>query len=73
MNRKTSADFDQNILNLYDEYVHGRIDRRGFVDQASRFAAGGVTAAALLQMLSPNYSLAQQVAKDDPRIEAGYA
>lgn len=73
MNRQTSADFDQDLLNLYDEYVHGRVDRRAFLDQASRFAAGGVTAAALLQMLSPNYSLAQQVAKDDPRIEASYA
>lgn len=72
MNRQTAADFDQDLLNLYDEYVHGRVDRRGFMDQASRFAAGGVTAAALLQMLSPNYALAQQVAKDDPRIEASY-
>lgn len=73
MNRQTAADFDQDLLNLYDEYVHGRVDRRGFMDQASRFAAGGVTAAALLQMLSPNYALAAQVAKDDPRIEASYA
>lgn len=73
MKRQTSADFDQDLLNLYDEYVHGRIDRRGFMDQASRFAAGGITAAALLQMLSPNYSFAQQVAKDDPRIKADYA
>lgn len=73
MKRQTAADFDQNLLNLYDEYVHGRVDRRGFMEQASRFAAGSVTAASLLQMLSPNYALAQQVAKDDPRIEAGYA
>ncbi len=73
MKRQTSADFDPDLLNLYDEYVHGRLDRRGFMDQASRFAAGGVTAAALLQMLSPNYALAQQVAKDDPRIIADYA
>lgn len=73
MNRQTAADFDQDLLNLYDEYVHGRVDRRGFMDKASRFAAGGVTAAALLQMLSPNYALAAQVAKDDPRIEVAYA
>lgn len=73
MNRQKAADFDQDLLNLYDEYVHGRVDRRGFMDQASRFAAGGVTAAALLQMLSPNYALAAQVAKDDPRIEVAYA
>lgn len=73
MKRQTAADFDQDLLNLYDEYVHGRINRRGFLDQASRFAVGGVTAAALLQMLSPNYALAEQVAKDDPRILADYA
>lgn len=73
MNRQTAADFDQDLLNLYDEYVHGRVDRRGFLERASRFAAGGMTAAALLQMLSPNYALAAQVAKDDPRIESSYA
>ena len=73
MNRQTAADFDQDLLNLYDEYVHGRVDRRGFLERASRFAAGGITAAALLQMLSPNYALAAQVAKDDPRIESSYA
>lgn len=71
--RQTSADFDQDLLNLYDEYVHGRVDRRGFLERASAFTAGGVTAASLLQMLSPNYSLAEQVAKDDPRIEASDA
>ena len=73
MNRQTAADFDQDLLNLYDEYVHGRVDRRGFMERASRFAAGGITAAALLQMLTPNYALAAQVAKDDPRIESSYA
>lgn len=73
MDRLTAADFDQDLLNLYDEYVHGRLDRRGFLEQASRFAAGTVTAGALLQMLSPNYALAAQVAPDDPRIEAAYA
>ena len=73
MNRPTASDFDQELLNLYDDYAHGRLDRRGFMERASRFAAGGLTAAALLEMLSPNYALADQVAKDDPRIEASYA
>ncbi len=73
MKRQTAADFDQELLNLYDEYVHGRVDRRGFMERAARFTVGGVTAASLLQMLSPNYALAEQVAKDDPRIEATYA
>lgn len=73
MNRKTAADFPQELLNLYDDFAHGRTDRRGFLDRASRFAVGGITAATLLEMLSPNYALAEQVAKDDPRIEVAYA
>lgn len=73
MKRQTSADFDQDLLNLYDDYAHGRVDRRGFLERASRFAVGGLTAVGLLEMLSPNYALAEQVAKDDPRIEAAYA
>lgn len=73
MNRKTAADFPQDLLNLYDDFAHGRVDRRGFLDRASRYAVGGLTAVGLLEMLSPNYALAEQVAKDDPRIEAAYA
>ena len=73
MNRPTASDFDQELLNLYDDYAHGRLDRRSFIERASRFAIGGLTGAALLEMLSPNYALAEQVAKDDPRIEAAYA
>ena len=73
MNRQTAADFDQDLLNLYDDYAHGRLDRRSFLDRASRFAIGGITAAMLLEMLSPNYALAEQVSKDDPRIQSSYA
>ncbi len=72
MNRKTAADFDQDLLNLYDDFAHGRVDRRGFFEKASRFAVGGITVAALLEMLSPNYALAVQVPPEDPRIESAY-
>ena len=72
MKRLVASDFDQEILDLYDDYAHGRINRRGFLEQASRFLAGGLTAAAVLETLSPNYALAQQVAKDDKRIAASY-
>ena len=41
MDRKTSADFDQELLNLFDRYVHGDIDRRGFLERATKFAVGG--------------------------------
>ena len=67
--RKTAADFDQRLLDLYDEYCHGRIDRREFVSGVSKFAGAGVTTAALVEMLLPNYALAQQVKADDPRIK----
>ena len=73
MKRPTASDFDQELLNLYDDYAHGRLDRRGFVERASRFAIGGLTGVALLEIMSPNYALAQQVVKDDARIEATYA
>jgi len=72
MERKTAADFDPELLILFDAYVHGAVDRRGFLDRATKFAAGGVTAAMLLDMLNPKFAEAQQVAKDDARIKAEY-
>jgi len=73
MERKTPADFDQELLNLFDRYVHGGISRRELLDGAARFAVGGLTAAAIVESLSPNYAWAQQIAKDDRRIRAEYA
>ncbi|HSC30013.1 MAG TPA: dienelactone hydrolase family protein [Vicinamibacterales bacterium] len=72
MERKTAADFDQELLILFDAYVHGAIDRRGFLDRAKKFAVGGVTAAMLLDQLSPNFAEAQQVAPDDKRLKTEY-
>ena len=51
--RRTAADFDPELLRLFDRYVHGSIDRRGFLAAAARFAVAGVTASALLDALSP--------------------
>lgn len=68
MSRLTARDFPQELLELYDFYAHGRLTKREFLDKAARFAVGGVTAAALLAALSPDYALAQQVAADDPGI-----
>jgi carboxymethylenebutenolidase len=70
MERNKASDFPQELLNLFDGYVHGRIGRRAFLDGAQKFAVGGVTAAALLEMLKPNYALAVQVQPDDKRIKA---
>lgn len=72
MQRKQASEFDQQVLDLYDDYAHGRIGRRDFLDRAARFAVGGLTAEALLASLTPNYAWAQQVAKDDPRLTTEY-
>jgi carboxymethylenebutenolidase len=72
MERKTAHDFDQEVLILFDAYVHGALDRRGFLDKASRYAVGGVTAAMLLDQLSPNFVEAQVVKPDDARLKTQY-
>ena len=72
MNRRTAQEFDQELLDLYDYFVHGQIDRRGFLDRAAKFAVGGLTAAALLELLSPQYAFAAQVPKDDARVTSEY-
>jgi carboxymethylenebutenolidase len=68
IDRQTAADFDQGLLDLYDEYVHGKITRREFAQRAAAFAVAGLTVEAILQTLSPNYAWAEQVKKDDARI-----
>ena len=68
MTRKTAQDFDQELLVLFDAYVHGNIDRRSFLERAQKFATAGITAGALLAALSPDFAAGQQVAKDDKRI-----
>jgi carboxymethylenebutenolidase len=72
MERKTAHDFDQDLLILFDAYVHGALDRRGFLEQASKYAVGGVTAAMLLDQLSPKFAEAQAVRTDDERIAPEY-
>lgn len=73
MERKKATDFPQEMLNLFDRYVHGDIGRRDFLEEAQKFAAGGLTATAIRESLRPNYGWAQQVPKDDSRIKTEYA
>jgi carboxymethylenebutenolidase len=73
MERRLASEFPQEVLNLFDRYVHGDIGRREFLDGLKPFAGGGVTAAMLFESLRPNYAWAQQVAKDDARIRTEYA
>ena len=72
MNRMTAKDFDQELLDLYDFYAHGKITKRQFLDRAGKYAIGGLTATALLGMLSPDYALAEQVSFNDPEIMPEY-
>jgi len=72
MDRKQASEFPQELLNLFDRYVHGDIDRRAFLDGAKKFAVGGVTTTAIWESLRPNYAWAEQVHKDDARIKAEY-
>lgn len=72
MERKKTSDFSPAVLKDFDLYVHGLISRREFLNRSARFAVGGVTAAAILDSLQPNFAWAQQVAKDDSRIKAEY-
>jgi len=72
MERKKASDYPQELLDLFHEYQHGDISRRDFLDRAKKFAVGGLTAAAILETLKPNYAWAQQVPKDDPRLKTEY-
>ncbi|QSA96506.1 dienelactone hydrolase family protein [Methylococcus sp. EFPC2] len=72
MSRKTADDFHPEVLKLFDKYVHGLTSRRGFLEGAAKFAVGGITAAGLLEALSPKFAEAAQVQNDDPRIKTSY-
>jgi carboxymethylenebutenolidase len=72
MERKKASDYPQELLNLFDLYVHGEIDRRSFLDGAKKFATAGVTATMLWESLRPNYAWAEQVPKNDPRLKTEY-
>src|SRR5947199_1666777 len=69
MQRMKASDFPQEVLNLFDRYVHGGIDRRQFIDKASKYAVGGMTATAMFEALKPNFVLGEQVSATDSRIK----
>ena len=70
MDRKKASDYPQELLNLFDRYVHGEIERREFLEGANKFAVGGLTATAIWESLAPNFAWAQQVPPSDNRIKA---
>jgi carboxymethylenebutenolidase len=69
MERMKASDFPQELVNLFDHYVHGEISRRQFLDGAQKYAVGGMTAMAIWEAMRPNYALAQQVPANDSRIK----
>lgn len=73
MARKTAKDFPPEVLRIFDQYVHAKISRRGFLDGVAKLAIAGISAEAMLQALSPKFALAEQVAPDDRRISAVHA
>ncbi|WP_312268567.1 YghX family hydrolase [Pseudescherichia sp.] len=72
MTRLTAKDFPQELLDYYDYYAHGKISKREFLQLATRYAVGGMTALALFDLLKPNYALATQVEFTDPDILPEY-
>ncbi|MES2825608.1 MAG: dienelactone hydrolase family protein [Pseudomonadota bacterium] len=72
MTRKTADDFHPEVLKLFDQYVHGQTSRRDFLNKAGKYALAGVTAAGLLDALSPRFAEAQQVSPADKSIKATY-
>src|ERR1043166_674860 len=68
--RKKASDFPQELMDLFNRYVHGGIDRRTFLHHAEKFTVGGLTATALFQMLRPNYAWAIQAHPNDKRIKS---
>jgi carboxymethylenebutenolidase len=69
MQRMKASDFPKEVMALFDRYVHGGLDRRGFIEKASKYAVGGMTAAAMLEALRPNFVLGEVISATDPRIK----
>ncbi|WP_161518355.1 YghX family hydrolase [Kosakonia sp. MH5] len=72
MTRLTAKDFPQELLDYYDYYAHGKINKREFLQIAGKYTVGGMTALALFNLLKPNYALATQVEFTDPDIRPEY-
>ena len=72
MKKIKNGELGQEVFDLFDHYVHGKISRREFMERVSQYAVGGLTVAAIIDYLSPNYATAQQVRAGDPRLDEEY-
>jgi carboxymethylenebutenolidase len=73
MEPKKAPQLPAELVQIYNTYIHGGMTRREFFDATKRFAVGGLTAAAIVEALMPNYALGQQIPKDDKRLKTEYA
>lgn len=72
MTRKTANDFHPEVLKLFDQYVHGQTSRRDFLTSAAKYTVAGISAAGLLDALSPRFAEAEQVSPTNKHIKATY-
>ena len=72
MSQLKASDFHPEVLKLYDQFVHGLINRRGFLGSAAKYAVNGISAGMLLESLSPRFAQAQQISPDDKRLKPRY-
>jgi carboxymethylenebutenolidase len=72
MNAIKKEDIKQEVFDLYDDYAHNRLSRRDFVQKLSGYAVGGLTVAALMSAMAPDYETTAQVKADDPGIKSEY-
>ena len=72
MKKIENKDLKQEVFDLFDSYVHSGISRRQFLEKAAKYAVGGLTAAAILDYLSPDYVSAQQIKPDDYRLKSEF-
>ncbi|MDB5129823.1 dienelactone hydrolase family protein [Mucilaginibacter sp.] len=72
MSQINKEDVKQEVFDLYDDYAHNRVDRRGFLEKLSFYAVGGLTVPALMSFLTPDYKGNVQVTPDDPRLKSEY-
>ncbi|GAB4057224.1 dienelactone hydrolase family protein [Uliginosibacterium sediminicola] len=72
MSRLTAKDFPPEVLKLFDQYVHGGLSRRGFLESAGKYSVGSMTAAGFLAALSPRFAEAQQIKPDDKRLKTSW-
>jgi carboxymethylenebutenolidase len=72
MDKLNKVEINQEVFDLYDDYAHNKIDRKGFLEKLSLYAVGGITMSALMSTMMPNYIDSILVQPNDPRLDSDY-